>query len=47
MDGNRTEALAALNASGVTGAAERLVSRSGALNPDEAGAQAVWAADGT
>ena len=47
MDGNRTEALAALNASGVTGAEERLVSRSGALNPDEAGAQAVWAADGT
>ena len=36
MDGNRTEALAALNASGVTGAEERLVSRSGTLNPDEA-----------
>lgn len=47
MDGNRTEALAALNASGVTGAEERLVSRSGTLNPDEAVAQAVWAADGT
>lgn len=47
MDGNRTEALAALNASGVTGAEGRLVSRSGTLNPDEAVAQAVWAADGT
>ena len=32
---------------GVTGAEERLVSRSGTLNPDEAVAQAVWAADGT
>ena len=39
MDGNRTEALAALNASGVTGAEERLVSRSGTLWPRRAGRQ--------
>lgn len=47
MDGGRTEDLAVLNASGVTSAGERLVSRCGALDPEEAGAQAIWTADGT
>ncbi len=47
MEGGRTEALAALNASGVTRAEERLVSRCGVLDPEETGAQAIWAAGGT
>ena len=47
MEGGRTEALEALNASGVTGAEERLVSRSGALDPEETGAQSIWETDDT
>jgi hypothetical protein len=47
MEGGRTEALEALNASGVTGAEERLVSWSGALDPEETGAQAIWETDDT
>ena len=47
MKGGRTEALEALNASGVTGAEERLVSRSGALDPEETGAQSIWETDDT
>lgn len=47
MEGGRTEALETLNASGVTGAQERLVSRCSALDQEESGARAVWETDGT